>query len=532
MKYKILFLGIICVLFLGLGAVIPGRGVYHLSSSSNSQAIAGAAWIEGMGLHWADGGYEYDLQGKCIGEAGRESGLNDDSWHKVTLNPDCYSTTPIVLATTQTVNDGQDPSAEHINNVTQSSFWVQHCEYQSPDGCDSHASETVGWFAFDPNKVNNLSGMDAGTVQVSDYYEENVSYTESLYYYNATFTQTQTKNGGESALSTNAMARSSDKFTLVFCEQDGTDTCDSGHTTETVGWLAIDFLTANKFLEDGNGGVFDWGVELSESSDRWTTRNILTPGVYKDSNAVVIADSFVYYIYHPDEHAIYEQVKYDGGGVPFESGACESDGGDSCDPPYEVGKWLAIRGGSVYAAPQDPYTSAPNGAWWIDGDRINFVGSGGTEWGIKGDIFDSSPPGPNGAAWLQNSVLHYIDSDGEERNFCTDADGDGYKAEYCGGEDCCDSDSDVHPGQTTYYGSSNACGDFDYNCDGTEEKKYTGSTDDCGDTCSSDAFCHIGWCQSDCSTIPPACGNSCNRGTGWCIMDTCASLKPDTQACR
>ena len=44
------------------------------------------------------------------------------------------------------------------------------------------------------------------------------------------------------------------------------------------------------------------------------------------------------------------------------------------------------------------------------------------------------------------------------------------------GDDCCDSDANAYPGQTDYFDSADACGSFDYDCNGTEDK----SEDDCG----------------------------------------------------
>lgn len=35
------------------------------------------------------------------------------------------------------------------------------------------------------------------------------------------------------------------------------------------------------------------------------------------------------------------------------------------------------------------------------------------------------------------------------------------------GGDCCDSDANAHPGQTKYFTSADACGGWDYDCDGT-----------------------------------------------------------------
>jgi hypothetical protein len=67
--------------------------------------------------------------------------------------------------------------------------------------------------------------------------------------------------------------------------------------------------------------------------------------------------------------------------------------------------------------------------------------------------------------------------------YYVDADHDGYGSRAvttCGarpatgaaavGGDCCDSAADVHPGVTTFSYVANACGKFDFNCDGVEER--------------------------------------------------------------
>ena len=57
--------------------------------------------------------------------------------------------------------------------------------------------------------------------------------------------------------------------------------------------------------------------------------------------------------------------------------------------------------------------------------------------------------------------------------YCDDDDGDGYgECPNCGiaagctydGDDCCDTDANAKPGQTSYFTSTNACGSWDYNC--------------------------------------------------------------------
>jgi hypothetical protein len=55
-----------------------------------------------------------------------------------------------------------------------------------------------------------------------------------------------------------------------------------------------------------------------------------------------------------------------------------------------------------------------------------------------------------------------------------DVDGDGYLAmgPPCNGQDCCDDDRNANPGQTQFFTAADACGSFDYNCDGSLEAEY------------------------------------------------------------
>ena len=37
-------------------------------------------------------------------------------------------------------------------------------------------------------------------------------------------------------------------------------------------------------------------------------------------------------------------------------------------------------------------------------------------------------------------------------------------------DDCCDTDASAFPGQTAYFGMPRACGGYDYDCNGTDER--------------------------------------------------------------
>lgn len=103
----------------------------------------------------------------------------------------------------------------------------------------------------------------------------------------------------------------------------------------------------------------------------------------------------------------------------------------------------------------------------------------------------------------------YVDHDGDgygESNktlqLCEDtgaAPPTGYVAQ---GGDCCDSDASAFPGQMKYFVSPDACGSYDYNCDGTYEGALGGLTyatvplSDCGmeesggcDSCTETILC-------------------------------------------
>lgn len=116
----------------------------------------------------------------------------------------------------------------------------------------------------------------------------------------------------------------------------------------------------------------------------------------------------------------------------------------------------------------------------------------GTSSGDDGETSSGGDTGTDtGAVDSANDVVddHPGDSGGDARDATGDAppvcdfDMDTYKAEgaTCGGNDCCDTDNQAHPGQTTYFTGTDACGSFDYNCSGSPEPEYPGNLK-CGGT--------------------------------------------------
>ncbi len=133
--------------------------------------------------------------------------------------------------------------------------------------------------------------------------------------------------------------------------------------------------------------------------------------------------------------------------------------------------------------------------------------------------------------------------------FYVDADGDGYGDDtsrgacYCDAtgsytvenkDDCYDGSSSANPGQTGYFGVDRGDGSYDYNCDGSQEKEYTGT-----------AACPVGVCALVTESTPytegwvsgtPACGVSGSYSTDCNLWDDllgCAHASSSkTQTCR
>ncbi len=130
---------------------------------------------------------------------------------------------------------------------------------------------------------------------------------------------------------------------------------------------------------------------------------------------------------------------------------------------------------------------------------------------------DTDEPGATGC------TTYWVDNDGDgfagtEECHCDEPPGASETL-----DDCCDTDSNAKPGQTSYFEQPRVlCGGFDYNCDGADEKQQAAS-------CVS-GLCNegVGWFQST-----PACGATAN----WCMncseCGVCVgSIMQQTQLCR
>jgi hypothetical protein len=139
--------------------------------------------------------------------------------------------------------------------------------------------------------------------------------------------------------------------------------------------------------------------------------------------------------------------------------------------------------------------------------------STGAETGTDGPLGDA--PVDSSAADSPIDVIEEqpVDSGADVHDTGVDApvcdfDLDTYKAEggTCLGNDCCDTDSLAHPGQTLYYTTADKCLSFDYNCNGTLDPEYPVNLK-CGGT-------GITGCTGGSGFIGnPACGTSALYGT-------------------
>jgi hypothetical protein len=93
-------------------------------------------------------------------------------------------------------------------------------------------------------------------------------------------------------------------------------------------------------------------------------------------------------------------------------------------------------------------------------------------------------------------------------------------AQCTGGNDCCDTDKNAHPGVTAFFTTADACGSFDYNCNGKEDPQYATSLT-CGGTAATGCTGGAGFLTD------PGCGNSAPFYQ--CVGNGLLACKPGNQ---
>lgn len=151
----------------------------------------------------------------------------------------------------------------------------------------------------------------------------------------------------------------------------------------------------------------------------------------------------------------------------FPSLSYESDAGELADAARDGTSHA--DGGGEDVAPGDASTM-PDAMTTTDGEApgdgssdvatdTGSVDVGGDSSAMDSGSHDSSTPPPDA---------------GSDAGVDCDQDHDGYlsNSAQCGGNDCCDTDSNAHPTQGMYFTSADNCGSFDYDCDGTLETEW------------------------------------------------------------
>lgn len=188
-----------------------------------------------------------EVAGTRVGEVGRVTGLQDDSWSSVSFDRS-HGTPPLVFATAQTAHGGQDPSAVHVRLVDGDGFQIQHCEWDIPAICDSHAPEAAGWIAVDPAAAQAVPGLAAGTARVGSGPAppaggspavEAVSFDAAFDEPPLVFAQAQSAPPGSRPLNVQVQQVTASGFTLEFCDQATPDKCGP-HQPKEIGWFAVD----------------------------------------------------------------------------------------------------------------------------------------------------------------------------------------------------------------------------------------------------------------------------------------------------
>jgi len=179
-----------------------------------------------------------------LGEAGTFSSVVDGGWS--TINFIGSYTNPAVVGTTNSQN-GQSALVFESRNVTGTSADMRVCESEgaTANGCDTHASETVGYMVIDADVAASTDGIEAGTFTASgesDLSSVTVNYAESFSAAPYVFANVNTVDSTEFPIEVVIPSTSLTSFTAGICEQllANNDLCDPAHGNETVGWVAIE----------------------------------------------------------------------------------------------------------------------------------------------------------------------------------------------------------------------------------------------------------------------------------------------------
>jgi len=175
-------------------------------------------------------------------QAGMEAGRVDISsgtevHEKINFSSN-FSRRPLVFTQTLTAN-GSDPARNtQVVRSSTDSTTVEYCEQQYRDSCARHTSETVGWFAINPDTAA-LAGVQMGEFTTSNSGWKRISFSSTFGEKPAVIAQVQTENGGQEALYPEVRNVTQTGVDIRYCESDGGNGCDT-HRSERVAWIAVE----------------------------------------------------------------------------------------------------------------------------------------------------------------------------------------------------------------------------------------------------------------------------------------------------
>lgn len=190
-----------------------------------------------------------------IGESGSVSLQNFES--KLIEFTKSYSQVPIVVATPVTDNNGDDNSlAPVFHEINTTHMNISLCKDAGATTCASSSTlEDVHYMVFDKELTNGQSWIEVGDVSGStDGSNTGVTFNKTFSNIPFVFGTPQTDNDGGNAIAPHIWAHSTSTTTtqIIGCDHPGTGDACAGTSTEKLGYVAIDFNSA-EFLKSNSG---------------------------------------------------------------------------------------------------------------------------------------------------------------------------------------------------------------------------------------------------------------------------------------
>jgi|GEM_PF-1857467 len=275
------------------------------------------AWNDGLGLR--------RVKDVKIGTLDAESG----KWNKI--NYPGFSS-PVIVATSENTGNGNGLISE-VKNVSNNHAFLRVCDSDGRGSCESSSGYKIHYVAVDADSVNNVEGLEAGTFNIDGEFtstSKQVDYSESFSNTPIPFTTVQSVEGA-SGIEARISSFGTGGFTGGICQQNSQDSCNGGHTTETVGWIAIE-RGNNPFP---NSEIGTTGTVVGDSN--WNTQSFqsledpagLVSGLSENGGQELQIDEV-------------RNIQTDRMDVRY----CEIESGDNCDSHTEENLgWMAIEQG-------------------------------------------------------------------------------------------------------------------------------------------------------------------------------------------